>query len=129
MKENKHPEWNTGFRERTSYYVYCVGQNGIYTLVSTFLSTYLLFSGINPAISAAVLFAVKIWDAVNDALFGVIFDKLRFKSGKKHIPWLKLSSVLVPIATVKRAARSLGSPSPISFGTPYIRSATYPSTA
>lgn len=100
MKENKHPEWNTGFGERTSYYVYCVGQNGIYTLVSTFLSTYLLFSGINPAISAAVLFAVKIWDAVNDALFGVIFDKLRFKSGKKHIPWLKLSSVLVPIATV-----------------------------
>ena len=57
MKENKHPEWNTGFGERTSYYVYCVGQNGIYTLVSTFLSTYLLFSGINPAISAIVLFA------------------------------------------------------------------------
>lgn len=100
MRVNKDPEWNTSPGERTSYYVYCTGQNGIYTLVSTFLSTFLLFTGIDPVKSAAVLFAVKIWDALNDALFGVIFDKVKFKSGKKHMPWLKISSALIPITTI-----------------------------
>lgn len=98
--KNRNPDWITSPRERTSYYVYCTGQNGIYTLVATFLSTYLLFSGIDAAKSAAVLLAVKIWDAVNDAVFGVIFDKIKFKSGKKHIPWLKISSVAIPVFTL-----------------------------
>lgn len=98
--KNKFPDWNTSPAERTSYYVYCTGQNGIYILVTTFLATFLLFSGISPEKSAIVLLAVKIWDAVNDALFGVIFDKVRFKSGKKHMPWLKISSIAIPIATL-----------------------------
>lgn len=97
---NKKAEWVTSPGERKSYYVYCTGQNGIYTLVATFLGTYLLFSGINPAKSAAVLLIVKIWDAINDALFGVIFDKIKFKSGKKHIPWLKISAAAIPIFTI-----------------------------
>ena len=29
---------------------------------------------------------VKVWDAVNDTLFGAIFDLIKFKSGKKYIP-------------------------------------------
>lgn len=69
-------------------------------LVSTYLVTFLLFQGVDPAKSAAVMLAVKIWDAVNDAIFGCIFDKVHFKNGQKFIPWLRISLLAIPITTV-----------------------------
>ncbi len=92
--------WETNSAERKSYYLYFAGQNAIYFLLANYLTTYLMFLGINPAKSAAVMLAVKVWDAVNDALFGVIFDSVKFKSGKKYLPWIKISTVLTPLATL-----------------------------
>ena len=92
--------WETSPLERKSYYLYFAGQNAIYFLLANYLTTYLMFLGINPAKSAAVMLIVKIWDAINDALFGVIFDMVKFKSGKKYLPWLKISTILTPIATL-----------------------------
>ena len=43
-----------------NYYLYFCGQNVIYALVSTYLVTFLLFQGVDPAKSAAVMLAVKI---------------------------------------------------------------------
>ena len=54
----------------------------IYNMVASYLTTFLLLIGVNPIKSASVMLAVKVWDAVYDALFGVIFDKVTFKSGK-----------------------------------------------
>ena len=88
MKPNKNPLWQTNSVERKSYYFYFFGQNMIYNMVAAYLTTYLLLIGVNPIKSASVMLAVKVWDAVNDALFGVIFDKISFRSGKKYIPWL-----------------------------------------
>ncbi len=93
-------DWSTEPVERVSYYSYFAGQNMIYTLFNTCLTTYLLFLGINPIKSAAVIFIVKIWDAVNDTLFGVIFDSIKFRSGKKYLPWIRLSTILIPLATI-----------------------------
>ncbi|MDD6021276.1 MAG: MFS transporter [Oscillospiraceae bacterium] len=100
--------WDTKPRERLSYYLYFCGQNAIYNLVSSFLTTYLMFSfaseaetGVDPlTLTAGIMLVVKIWDAVNDAIFGVIFDKVRFKSGNKFVPWLKISLVFIPLTTV-----------------------------
>lgn len=94
------PEWSTEPAERLSYYSYFVGQNMIYTLFNVCLTTYLLFLGIDPIKSATVMLIVKIWDAVNDTLFGVIFDSVKFKSGKKYLPWIRVSTMLIPIATI-----------------------------
>ncbi|MBQ8014738.1 MAG: MFS transporter [Clostridia bacterium] len=94
------PGWETTPVERKSYYLYFAGQNAIYFLLANYLTTYLMFLGINPAKSAAVMLVVKIWDAVNDALFGVIFDSVKFKSGKKYLPWLKISTILIPLSTL-----------------------------
>lgn len=80
--KNANPEWVTSKQERMNYYLYFCGQNVIYALVSTYLVTFLLFQGVDPAKSAAVMLAVKIWDAVNDAIFGCIFDKVHFKNGQ-----------------------------------------------
>ncbi len=92
--------WETSSPERKSYYIYFVGQNMIYTLVSTFLVTYLMFQGVNLAKAGTIMLLVKIWDAINDAIFGVIFDSVKFKSGKKFLPWLKISTVFIPLSTI-----------------------------
>lgn len=92
--------WTTEPTERVSYYSYFAGQNMIYTLFNVCLTTYLLFLGIDPLKSATVMLVVKVWDAVNDTLFGVIFDSIKFKSGKKYLPWIRVSTVLIPLATI-----------------------------
>ncbi len=94
------PEWSTEPGERFSYYSYFAGQNMIYTLFNVCLTTYLLFLGIDPIKSATVMLIVKIWDAVNDTLFGVIFDSIKFRSGKKYLPWIRISTMLIPITTI-----------------------------
>ena len=99
-KPNKNPLWQTTQKERQSYYLYFFGQNMIYSLLAGFLTTYLVFKEIDPVMSGIVVTIVKVWDAVNDAIFGVIFDKIKFKSGKKYIPWLKIACALTPAATV-----------------------------
>lgn len=100
MKPNKNPLWQTNPTERKSYYFYFFGQNMIYNMIAAYLTTFLLLVGVDPVKSATVMLAVKVWDAVNDALFGVIFDKIKFKSGKKYIPWLKIACAMTPIATI-----------------------------
>ena len=96
----QNPLWQTTKTERKSYYTYFFGQNMIYNMIAGYLSVFLLLIGVNPVKSAAVMLAVKVWDAVNDALFGVIFDKFKFKSNQKYIPWLKIACAVTPIATV-----------------------------
>lgn len=96
----QNPLWQTTKPERNSYYTYFFGQNMIYNMIAGYLSTFLLLIGVNPVKSAAVMLAVKVWDAVNDAIFGVIFDKIKFKSKQKYIPWLKIACALTPVSTV-----------------------------
>ena len=96
----QNPLWQTNKTERKSYYTYFFGQNMIYNMIAGYLSTFLLLIGVNPVKSAAVMLAVKVWDAVNDAVFGVIFDKFKFRSGQKYIPWLKIACALTPVATI-----------------------------
>lgn len=100
IKSKTPSGWKTDGVERKSYYVYFTGQNIFYALISTCLTTYFAFMGIDPTKIASVMLVVKVWDAINDALFGVIFDAVKFKSGKKYIPWLKISVVLIPISCI-----------------------------
>mgnify|MGYP003289698031 CR=1 FL=1 len=96
----QNPLWQTTKPERKSYYTYFFGQNMIYNMIAGYLSTFLLLIGVDPVKSAAVMLAVKVWDAVNDAIFGVIFDKFKFKSNQKYIPWLKIACAVTPISTI-----------------------------
>ena len=100
MGKNRNPEWVTAKGERMNYYLYFCGQNIIYSLVTTYLVTFLLFQGVDPAKSAVVMLAVKVWDAVNDAVFGCVFDRVHFKSGLKFIPWLRVSLLGIPLTTI-----------------------------
>ena len=90
----------TTFKERLSYWSYFIGQNVYYNITAAFISTYLAMQGINLAKVAVVLLIVKVWDAVNDPIFGFIFDKVKFKSGRKCLPWLRFSTALIPVVTI-----------------------------
>ena len=85
--ENQHPEYMTTQKERLSYWTYFIGQNIYYNLTAVFISTYLAMQGISLVKVSAVLLIVKIWDAVNDPIFGFIFDRVKFKNGQKSLPW------------------------------------------
>lgn len=90
----------TTLGERNAYGLYFTGQNIFYALVTSYLVTYLMFLGVDLTKMASVMLVVKVWDAVNDALFGAIFDKVKFKSGLKCLPWLRISAAFIPAATI-----------------------------
>ena len=98
--KNKHPEYMTTKKERLSYWTYFIGQNIYYNITAAFISTYLAMQGIDLAKVAIVLLIVKVWDAVNDPIFGYIFDKVKFKSGQKSLPWLRIATALIPVVTI-----------------------------
>lgn len=98
MKKHK-TGWLTSKGERLSYYLFFAGQLIFNTIVMSYVLTLLLNIGVNEVLAGAVILAPKIWDAVNDTLFGFIVDKVRFKGGR-FLPWIKLSAILMPLATV-----------------------------
>ena len=98
--EKKNPGYMTTKKERLSYWTYFVGQNIYYNITAAFISTYLAMQGISLAKVAIVLLIVKVWDAINDPIFGFIFDKVKFKNGQKSLPWLRIAVALIPVVTI-----------------------------
>ena len=90
----------TTFKERLSYWTYFVGQNVYYNITFIYLSAYLAMQGIALWKVSLVLLIVKIWDAINDPIFGYIFDKVKFKNGLKSLPWLRIAVAFIPVVTI-----------------------------
>lgn len=100
MKSKTNPRYMTTFPERLSYWTYFIGQNVYYNITAAFISTYLAMQGVSLAKVAVVLLIVKIWDAVNDPIFGFIFDRVKFRNGQKSLPWLRIATALIPVVTI-----------------------------
>lgn len=99
VKVDKYPDYKTTKSERFSYGVYFLGQIMLYGIVVSFLQLYMTDLGIPAVIVGSVFLIAKIWDAINDPLFGVIVDKANLKGGK-YTPWLKISTFAIPVATI-----------------------------
>lgn len=100
--QNRDQEFITKPIEKISFASFFFGQGLIYAFAG---GQYLLYfltkhAQIDALIVSAILLIGKIWDAVNDTLFGFIIDKVRFKNGDKYKPWLWIASFLVPVFTV-----------------------------
>ena len=98
MAKHKN-SWQTSKIERLSYYLFFAGQLIFNTMIMTYVLTLLLSHGVNEVLAGAIILAPKIWDAVNDTLFGFVIDKVRFKGGR-FLPWIKLSALTLPLATI-----------------------------
>lgn len=108
-KERAKAGYKTTSKERFSYGLYFVGQNIFYIFIYLYAATYLLDIGISAYAVTAALLVVKIWDAINDPLFGGIVDRIKFKKGK-FVPWLRISLILIPITTILMFAIPSGIP-------------------
>lgn len=98
QKTNKRNFLTSG-GERFSYGLYFFGQNIFFIFLYLYLSVYLTDVGIPALTVSAIALAVKVWDAVNDPLFGGIVDAVKLKKGK-FLPWLRISLIAIPIATI-----------------------------
>jgi len=98
MSKTKAKGMVTGI-EKTSYGLYFLGQNIFYMLIYMYMSTYFTDVGIPAVTVAGIALVVKVWDAINDPIFGGLIDKIRFKKGK-FVPWLRISLVGIPLATI-----------------------------
>lgn len=91
----------TRLSERIAYGVYFLGQGFIYSMISRYLMFYLTEEvHIATGIVTAILTASRVWDAVNDTLFGMVVDKVRFKNGNRFKPWLNFTTLLLPVGTI-----------------------------
>ena len=99
MKTNKNKEFVTSKKERFAYCLFFLGQNILWGYAG-YVETFLTDIGMAATTAAVVLLVPKLWDAINDMLFGYIVDRTRFKNGQKFIPWVKIGVTAVGITTV-----------------------------
>ena len=86
--------------EKISYGLYFFGQNLIYTLVSQFLPLfYTDYILLTPMIASLIFLVSKIWDAVNDPIFGILIDKAPFGKRGKFLPWIRITTIALPVVT------------------------------
>lgn len=95
--------------EKNSYGLYFLGINIFYLLIFAYMNTYFTDIGIPAIAVAGIALVVKVWDAINDPIFGVLVDKVKFKKGK-FLPWLKIALVGIPVSTVLLFAIPTGLP-------------------
>ena len=91
--------FQTSGKERWGFTLFMCGTGIINTFVGSFLQMYLTDVGIAAVAIGIVFMVARVWDAVNDPIFGVIVDKLHLKSGK-FIPFIRFGNFLLPVATI-----------------------------
>lgn len=99
MKEQKNKGFVTTKKERFAYGLFFLGQNILWGYAG-YVETFLTDIGIAAATAAIILLVPKLWDAVNDMLFGYIIDRTQFKNGQKFIPWVRIGVTAVGVTTV-----------------------------
>lgn len=99
MAKEQKIGYQTTPRESRSYWMFYLGQNILWGFVAL-IATFLTDIGIDAVTASAVLLIPKLWDAVNDVLFGYIVDRYKFKNGQKFIPWVKIGTALVGVTTI-----------------------------
>lgn len=99
MDKQRKLTFQTSKKERAAYCLFFLGQNILWGYAG-FVETFLTDIGIAAATAAMILLLPKLWDAVNDVLFGYIVDRHTFKNGQKFIPWVRIGTTAIGITTV-----------------------------
>lgn len=101
--------WQTTKKERVKFYIGDIGRACSGSIVTTFMSMFLMLQGLPLQIVAVALVLVNIVDSVDDVVFGYLVDKLNLRKCKflakitgegKYLPWFRLAFPLFPIFTI-----------------------------
>lgn len=108
-KKVKHEGWRLSRKEKLSYYVGDMGRAAALSVMTTFMTTFLLFQGIAIMAVAGVTAVIKVIDAMDDMIFGYFVDRIkitewkwakRFTGEGKYLPWYRLTFWSFPVATI-----------------------------
>jgi len=99
MKTQENLGFVTTKKERYAYWMFFLGQNILWGYAG-YIETFLTDIGIAAGTAALLLLVPKLWDAVNDMIFGYIIDRTTFKNGQKFIPWVRIGVSAIGITTV-----------------------------
>ncbi len=109
-KSTTFPEgWHLSKKERRSYYIGDMGRRAVMAIMTTFMTTFLLFQGINPVQVAGVTAVIKMIDAFDDVIFGYLIDRFDIKKIKwlsklggegKYLPWYRSTFFTFPLAII-----------------------------
>ena len=99
MAKIQNTAFETSKRERFAYCLFFLGQNILWGYAG-YVETFLTDIGIAAASAAAILLLPKLWDAVNDVLFGYLIDRYTFRNGQKFLPWVRIGTTAIGITTV-----------------------------
>ena len=99
MNTQKNVGFVTTKKERFAYCLFFLGQNILWGYAG-YIETFLTDIGIAAGTAALLLLVPKLWDAVNDMIFGYIIDRTTFKNGQKFIPWVRIGVSAIGITTV-----------------------------
>lgn len=91
--------FQTSKKERFAYSLFFLGQNILWGYAG-YVETSLTDIGIAAAAAAMILLVPKVWDAVNDILFGYLMDRTTFKNGQKFLPWVRIGTAAIGVTTV-----------------------------
>lgn len=96
----KTKDYATSRGERFSMGCYAFGAILSYYVIYSYLQLFFTdFVGISASAVAIIFVIAKIFDAVNDPIFGVVVDMVNPKGGK-YLPWLKIAAIAIPVTTV-----------------------------
>lgn len=97
MQKNK--KFTTSGGERISYGLYAFGAILSYYMIMSYLQLYMTDIGISAVAVGMIFMFAKVWDAVNDPIFGVLVDKVNPRGGKYKF-WLRIASIAIPLTTI-----------------------------
>lgn len=86
-------------KERWTYFGYSFGQIIFYTTMASFVQIFMTDRGVPAGAVGAILLIARIWDAVNDPMFGILVTRCHFKSGK-YKPWLTVAPGFIFVFTI-----------------------------
>ncbi len=99
--------------ERFRIGMYAFGAILSYYIIYSYFQLFLTDAvGITPGIVSIIFAVAKVFDAVNDPVFGVIVDKYNPKGGK-YTPWLKIASIAIPLTTILIFCNPVGASFPM----------------
>ena len=85
--------------EYNSYAAFSFGKEMLWGMIGL-LATFITDVGISAGMAAMVLLIPKVWDAINDTLFGIIVDRMKLKSGEKYLPWMRVGTIIICICII-----------------------------
>ena len=99
MAKERKLGYQASRKEYISYCLFFLGQNLVWGFAG-YIETFLTDIGLAAATAAAILIVPKLWDAINDVIFGYIVDRHMFKNGQKFMPWVRIGTSAVGITTI-----------------------------